>query len=623
MKRKVVKNNQITAKYRHRAFGRRLVAAFVAAAITMSLTAVGAAADEPGSISEEISIEVIHEEQSASEMPNIGDNTVIDSSEANKTEAEKSSAEKENTDTQIETESHDGEDGGSKEAVLTQYVDEYGNKYLLYPDGTHYTGWYEMKPFGELYFDPNADGIAITGIGFVSEDGKNYLFDSNGIVNKNSGTPVVEGSKYWIKDDGSIGTGWLILENWKLYFDPEIYSARTFSDGATDIEGKKYLFNNDGVMQNYAGTTVINGDKYWFSSDDASLKSGWLTLGSWEMYFDPETYKCATGVSDVEGKRYIFDSNGVLIKGTGTFIHNGKKYAYDGNGNAITGWLILGNWKMFFDKSTGEAAIGITKLNGNTYLFNDDGVMQNYAGTTIVNGKKYWFSDDDASLKSGWLNLNGSRLYFDPNTYAAYVSCTVKIDGYNCRFNNDGVLINDRERDKEYFKSLLTYNAVPGIYDGGIDFIRAAKNLVSDKSRGYGHTWPNTISCAGLVGLTLTHFGYGDFIKDDPLGWGYIDLGDEYVSTLVNECGATWYGITINGLNYANYLQPGDLLYYYHNNSYNHIAIYAGFGYTVEARGPSGPTEADDTGYEIGIYYLPNEAITYQGFFRLPNLHKI
>ena len=678
--------------------------------------------------------------------------TTSDQIETKSNQAETNSADlsEENVSEQDQTaESSSNSDPIQSESAqedLTQIVDESRNKYLMYNDGTYYTGWYEMQGYGKLYFDPENNCKAVKD-NIKVIDGNAYLFDSNGVVITESGTPVVNNKKYWIKTDGSLGTGWLYLGNWKMYFDPETYQAKTVTDGVTDINEKKYLFNKDGVMQNYAGTTIIDGKKYWFSTDDASLKTGWLTLGNWKLYFDPETYQCATGITeingkkylfdsngilqtsgtptingkkyyvgedntlqsgwinlgkykmyfdqeayeaatgitcidekyylfdnngvlqtsgtpkvnnkkyyiaadntlvsgwvtsgnwtmyydpktyegacgicDIEGKRYIFDSNGILIKGTGTFMYNGKKYAYDGNGNALTGWVKLGKWKMFFDRNTGEAAIGITKIDGKMYMFNNDGVMQDYAGTTIINGKKYWFSDDNASLKSGWLNLNGSRLYFDPNTYAAYTNCTVKIDGYNCRFNKDGVLINDKERDKNYIKNLLTYDARSDIYDGNIDFIRAAKNIVSDQSKGYGHTWPNTISCAGLVGLTLTHLGYGDFIKDDPLGWGYIDLGDEYVSTLINECGATYYDIPINGLNYSQYLQPGDLLYYYYDGTYNHIAIYAGFGYTVEARGPSGATDADDTGYETGIYYLPNDPISFQGFFRLPKLNKI
>ncbi len=665
---------------------RKKLIILTAAITAVTVSPVGVFAATPDSID----YSLISIEGSESESSDIVSEDFLPSSYQIETKSDQTETDlnKENVNEQDQSENSssisDQIQAESTQEGLTQIVDESGNKYLMYNDGTYYTGWYEMQSCGKLYFDPEDNGKAVKDCIKVI-DGKAYLFDTNGVAITTSSTPVINNEKYWVQTDGSLGTGWLYLGNWKMYFDPETYQAKTVTDGVTDINGKKYLFNKDGVMQNYAGTTIIDGKKYWFSTDDASLKTGWLTLGNWKLYFDTETYQCATGITeiegkkylfdsngilqtsgtpivngkkyyiaadntlvsgwvtsgnwtmyydaktyegacgvcDVEGKRYIFDSNGILIKGTGTFMYNEKKYAYDGNGNAITGWIKLGNWKMFFDRSTGEAAIGITKIDDKMYLFNNDGVMQDYAGTTIINGKKYWFSDDNASLKSGWLNLNGSRLYFDPNTYAAYTNCTVKIDGYNCRFNKDGVLINDKERDKKYIKSLLTYNARSDIYDGNIDFIRAAKNIVSDQSKGYGHTWPNTISCAGLVGLTLTHLGYGDFIKDDPLGWGYIDLGDEYVDTLINECGATYYNIPINGLNYDKYLQPGDLLYYYYDGTYNHIAIYAGFGYTVEARGPSGATDADDTGYETGIYYLPNDPISFQGFFRLPKLNKI
>ena len=175
----------------------------------------------------------------------------------------------------------------------------------------------------------------------------------------------------------------------------------------------------------------------------------------------------------------------------------------------------------------------------------------------------------------------------------------------------------DKARDRAYIKSLLTYDSRPDVADFNIDYLRAAKNLVTNESIGYGHTWPKTISCAGLVGLTLTHLGYGDFIKNDPFGWGYIDLDTEYENTLINEVGATWNPVTITGANYMNYLQPGDILYTYTNQAENHIAFYAGNGKTIEARGPSGPTDADDTGYETGIYDL-SAGGSYQGYFRIP-----
>ena len=503
---------------------------------------------------------------------------------------------------------------------LHQEVDDYGNKYMVYDDGSHYTGWYNMEPFGWLYFDSENNGAAAKGKHQITDDGvsKSYLFNNDGINLRTPGTPIIDGNKYWIKEDGSLGQGWLYLGRWKMYFDPSTFWARTVSDKVVDIKGQKYLFNADGVMQTFAGTTVINGAKYWFA-EEGYLKCGWLTLGNWTLYFDTETYQCATGITQIDGKNYLFDNNGVLLT-SGTPVIDGKKY-YIGTDNTLcTGWLYLGKWKMYFRPDTYvayTASDGPVDIDGHKYLFDSNGVMQTYAGTPVINGKKYWFSDDNASLKSGWLNLNGAKLYFDPNTYAAYVNCTVRLDDYNCRFNKDGILINDKERDKKYINNLLTYNARPDIYDGGIDFLRAAKNIASDKSRGYGHTWPNTISCAGLVGLTLTHLGYGDFIKDDPLGWGYIDLCTEYENTLLNEVGATWNPVTITGANYMNYLQPGDILYAYTDQAENHIAFYAGNGKTIEARGPSGPTDADDTGYETGIYDL-SAGGSYQGYFRIP-----
>ena len=231
-----------------------------------------------------------------------------------------------------------------------------------------------------------------------------------------------------------------------------------------------------------------------------------------------------------------------------------------------------------------------------------------------------WYADIDSSRHKHEGTYYTHCYTKDSNENQTYVGGTSYTLSLSAK---DAALQSKKERDSAIIANLLTYNSRPDIYDGNIDFIRAAKNIVTDESKGYGHTWPKTISCAGLVGLTLTYCGYGDLVKDDPLGWSYLDLGDEYLDTLINECGASWNAVTINGLNYSKYLRPGDLLYTYINEFENHIAIYAGGGYTIEARGPSGDTDADDTGVETGIYYMPVSSITYQGFFRLPNLHTL
>lgn len=306
----------------------------------------------------------------------------------------------------------------------------------------------------------NVKSIATYGPVTVLSDGKAYLSDENGNRITTAGTPIVEGNKYYVAPDGYLRSGWLYLGSWKMYFDTTLYTART---GMSDIDGKKYLFNNDGIMANYAGTPVINGKKYWFSTDNASLKTGWLVLGQWKLYFDPATYSARIGMADIDGHRYLFNDDGVMQNYAGTPIINGKKYWFSTDGYLKTGWLVLGQWKLYFDPATYAAKTGLSDIGGKKYLFNDDGVMANYAGTPVINGKKYWFSTDDASLKTGWLNLGNMKMYFDPVTYQGAVGVT-NINGEYYFFNNDCVWLEDRDALNTFIWPCPGYTLVTSDY---------------------------------------------------------------------------------------------------------------------------------------------------------------
>lgn len=205
------------------------------------------------------------------------------------------------------------ENGLVKKSSGTPIVN--GNKYWIKDDeGTVGTGWLYLGDW-KMYFDPDTYRAYTAADGIVTIDGKQYLFDSNGVMQNYAGTTVIDGNKYWFSTDGaSLKTGWLYLGNWKLYFDPETYIAYTSRDGVVVIDGKHYLFNKDGVMQTYAGTTVIDGEKYWFSDEGGSLKCGWLVLGKWKLYFDPTTYRAVRGKTVViDGKKCTFNKDGILM----------------------------------------------------------------------------------------------------------------------------------------------------------------------------------------------------------------------------------------------------------------------------------------------------------------------
>ena len=261
-----------------------------------------------------------------------------------------------------------------QEAALTQEIID-GRKYLVYPDGTHFTGWYAMTENWMLYFDPTADGAAATGLTWIED--KMYLFDGNGILHRGPGTPVIDGSKYYINSDGTLRTGWVRLGSWTMYFDRSTGAAHT---GISEADGSYYLFNGSGILQEGSGIPVIDGNKYWMNSD-SSLNSGWLDMGAIKMYFDPATFRAAKGVTVVDGKKDAFDANGCLLTGSGTPVINGKKYCFNPDGTVNTGWYTLGNWTFYFDPQTGAAAVGVVTIDGEQYFFNASGVKQEWMAT--------------------------------------------------------------------------------------------------------------------------------------------------------------------------------------------------------------------------------------------------
>lgn len=324
----------------------------------------------------------------------------------------------------------DGELPADSRAELVQQIID-GKKYMVYPDGTHYTGWYDMTEDWRLYFDPEADGAAAVGLTQIG--GEKYLFDASGVIYRGPGTPVIDGSKYFIRDDGSLGTGWITLGSWKMYFDPETGKANT---GLSEAEGKLYLFTESGVLREESGTPVIDGKKYWMNTD-SSLGTGWKQLGSWKMYFDEETGEARTGLSEVDGSYYLFDGGGVLREGSGIPVIDGKKYWMNSDSSLNFGWLDMGAIEMYFDPATFQAATGVTVIDGGKYAFDSNGALLKGSGTPVINGKKYCFNED-GTVNTGWFTLGDWTFYFDPQTGAAAVGI-VTIDGEQYFFDAQGV----------------------------------------------------------------------------------------------------------------------------------------------------------------------------------------
>lgn len=286
-----------------------------------------------------------------------------------------------------------------------------GKKYLITEDGSAYTGWIQLTIDWRLYYDPMDNGAAAVGIHKI--DGKVYYFDENGIMQR-SVSPIIDGKKYLITENGNAYTGWIQLNaSWRLYYDPDDNGAAAV--GFREIGGKTYYFDSNGVMQTQ-GSFEVSGKKY-LAMQDGSLYMGWIQLNAnWRLYYDPEDNgAAATGLKSIKDKTYYFDVNGVMQTGfvwvgstlyyfeadgtapqTGSYEMNGKKYLVLTNGSLYLGWIQLtADWILYYDpEDNGAAATGYRKIGNVLYYFNSDGVLiesevDYIVDTDPLNGKQY------------------------------------------------------------------------------------------------------------------------------------------------------------------------------------------------------------------------------------------
>ena len=171
--------------------------------------------------------------------------------------------------------------------------------------------------------------------------------------------------------------------------------------------------------------------------------STFKTFGGKTYYFD-ENCKMATGTRTINGRTYTFDENGVLQGETettpaanGLVYRDGKAYIYDENGNMLrSGWYQAdGDWYYLNDYGAGVVNCWRVK-DGNYVYLGSDGKMatnqwvQDYGdwyyvladGTRYestwarIGGSWYWFGGSGKMMSNGWLRLaDGYWYYFNPS----------------------------------------------------------------------------------------------------------------------------------------------------------------------------------------------------------------
>ena len=200
--------------------------------------------------------------------------------------------------------------------------------------------------------------------------------------------------------------------------------------------GNKYYVNGNAVT----GQRQINGKWYLFGSD-GSMKTGlqWVANQNKTCYY-ASNGQMQYGQQCINGKWYLFDKNTGAMKTGFQWISDQRKTCYyASNGQMQYGQqCINGKWYLF-DKNTGAMKTGFQWISDQrkTCYYASNGQMQ-YGSQRIGNYYCY-FDPSTGSMHLGWLTLNGKKYYYDKNGHKVFGEQT--IDGSKCLFDkNTGAL---------------------------------------------------------------------------------------------------------------------------------------------------------------------------------------
>ncbi|MGI5957972.1 MAG: N-acetylmuramoyl-L-alanine amidase family protein [Massiliimalia sp.] len=255
--------------------------------------------------------------------------------------------------------------------------------------------------------------------------------DPQRIIDQNQSLRWEKDATGWryLKEDGTYATASREFISGKWYYFSETGYMVT---GWKEIDGKCYYMDHSGAM--LCRWNKLGDDWYYFNQD-GSMYTGWqyAAPGSNIWYYLGEDGKMKTGFAKIDGKTYLFDSNGRMQYRW--HYTGGSWYFFGSNGVMVTGWQkIDGNWYCF--DSFGRMYAGEKAPGG--YTMEEDGAWNG----TLTAGQAVDVLENSISYQ------NGDIVFTVPQGYADSKQWNIQIYGRTAA-GNGGMSVHFLEEENE------------------------------------------------------------------------------------------------------------------------------------------------------------------------------
>lgn len=312
-----------------------------------------------------------------------------------------------------------------EEKPLTGWVNFENNWYYFDNSSTamesswiHLDAWYYLGDDAKMKTGGFSDGNAI------------YTTDASGRMNAGSGWQFVCGQWYYLNQNSTAKTNWLLDRGTWYWLDPKTGAMAT----GWVLDGSDwYLCQGSGAMMH--DTWFYNGVSWYWLGGSGRMATGWLWQSNCWYWLDPASGAMVTGWLN-DGNTWYF-TNALGSMATGWIQGVGPAWHWaEANGAMACGWRHINDTWYYFNptEEKNPCTPGIKTVDNAEYAFDSQCGMIENTWVSRENGTKSYATksgvlafvarqsgsgglqvlDSQEEPLEGWTESNGVRVYADP-----------------------------------------------------------------------------------------------------------------------------------------------------------------------------------------------------------------